>query len=179
MSQDDLPEFARRWAARERPTGAHAAFIVAAYLFVFWAALPTGLYLLGRALDAWLALPALASPIWSVGGWVSLILGVGLVLWSTALFWFVGGGLPISHLPPTRLVTSGPYSWMSHPIYVGYTVGWLGFGAQLGSLGCVLFSTAALLLAWHLYTRLFEEPILRARFGAANSLAARVEAGED
>ena len=164
-SHKPLPEFATRWAKRERPEGARVAVIVVLYLCTFWGLLPSLLYALGAGLDEALALQPLQHPAWRLIGTGFWVLGACLVVWSTTLFWFVGGGLPISHLPPVRLVKSGPYRVMDHPIYVGYTGGWLGCAMYMGSAGGVVGSTLVLLMMWRLYAVYFEEPILRARFG--------------
>jgi protein-S-isoprenylcysteine O-methyltransferase Ste14 len=107
-----------RTRAIEPPT-LRAAAIVAAYVVVFFGLLPALLWTLGGRWDAQLHLPALpAPPIVSVlGAAVAAVGTLGMARAMDAL-WRVGRGLPISHLPPQHLVTSGPYHWFRHPIYV-------------------------------------------------------------
>ena len=44
-----------------------------------------------------------------------------------------GHGLPVSHLPPGRLVSTGPYKYSRHPIYISYILAWAGFACIAGS----------------------------------------------
>jgi phosphatidylglycerol:prolipoprotein diacylglycerol transferase len=76
-----------------------------------------------------------------------------------------GRGLPISHLPPTRLVARGPYALMRHPIYAGYAAAFAGAGAATGSAGRSVGATAVLLCGSLIYALGFEEPRLTRRYG--------------
>lgn len=155
--------------AIERPHrfSIHTTLIVAVYVSLFFVALPAFLWGLGGRLDLLLALP-------SVGGVLMRGIGVAVgalgVIWmagSTWILWQAGAGLPISHLPPTRLTISGPYTTMRHPIYVGYVAAFAGAGASAGSIGRSII--AASVLAWGsvIYALGFEEERLQRRFGAA------------
>ena len=143
------------------------AAIVVAYVLAFWGALPALLWWAGGVADQLLALPALPGAPWLAVGAALAILGWGWTFWAIGALWRYGRGLPISHLPPTRLVTEGPYRVMKHPIYVGYTIGFAGVGLLAGSLGRGVVAPLLLWLAWRLYARLLEEPGLVRRFGAS------------
>lgn len=149
------------------------AFVVAVYVAVFWVALPIVLWTLGTRLDGWLGLSIPPSIARSAGVFLAA-LGSAPVVEAMWLLWSRGRGLPISHLPPARLVTNGLYSRVRHPIYLGFTLAWIGFALALGSWGASLGAGSVLALAWLAYVRAFEEPRLHARFGEAYaSYAAR------
>jgi len=78
-----------------------------------------------------------------------------------------GRGLPISHLPPRNLVTSGAYATVRHPIYIGYTLAFVGVGLAARSFGVAVLSGAFLTFGWLIYALGFEEPRLFLRHGAA------------
>lgn len=148
------------------PSAARRALIVIGYLAVFWGVLPTALWLLGAGVDAVLALAPLDAA-WAVPlGTVVVVIGAAFCAWSMLTLSVRGRGLPISHLPPTRLVHQGPYRLFRHPIYVGFNVLWCGVGMLSLSVGRAAASTVVLFLLWQGYARFIEEPALRRRFGA-------------
>lgn len=67
-----------------------------------------------------------------VTGAVLIVCGVGLMIWATASV----GSVLLSD--PDQLVDGGPYSFSRHPMYVGWTLAYLGF--------TVLFDWAWLLI---------------------------------
>ncbi len=138
------------------------AGIVLVYVAVFWVALPLLLWWLGTWFDGRLPL---ALEAWS-GGWIVVACGGALMLASILALGVRGRGLPVSALPPPRLVVSGPYRWVRHPVYVGFHLTVVGAGLVIGSAGMALVVGAALLPAWVGYA-LVEERGLRRRFGAA------------
>jgi len=87
------------------------------------------------------------------------ILGGWICLHSVLLLRFQGKGLPISALPPTCYITSGPYRIWRHPIYTGFTLLAAGLSLVLRSPGLALVVVPALATVWHLtWVRLYEEP---------------------
>jgi ABC-2 type transport system ATP-binding protein len=150
------------------------AGVVAAYTLVFFGVLPALLWQAGGALDSLLDPGRLRGGGWTAAGALLAVAGSGLMLWSMWLLRVDGGGWPISHLPPKRLVRHGPYAWMRHPIYVGYTLAFAGAGLLDGSPGRAVGATALLTAGWILYALRFEEPRLQRRLGAP-SLAYREE----
>ncbi|MBI4700206.1 MAG: 1-acyl-sn-glycerol-3-phosphate acyltransferase [Deltaproteobacteria bacterium] len=142
------------------------ALIVALNVVIFWLALPAGLYRLGRQVDGLLPPGRLPRQLgWA--GWALAASGAWLCLHAALVLRLRGRGLPISALPPARLVTSGPYRHFRHPIYTGYTLLVAGLGLLAGSPGttfAVVPAAAALWLAT--WVKLYEEPVLLARFGA-------------
>ena len=135
--------------------------IVALYVVAFWVALPLALVAAANGLDAALHL-ALASSAW---GWVLLVGGLAFLVWAALWLRIRGGGLPVSALPPPRLVVSGPYGLVRHPMYLGYNVALVGLALVLGSPGLLMIGGPVFLLGWVIYA-LIEERGLRRRFGA-------------
>lgn len=144
------------------------ALTLFAYAVVFFGALPALLWAFGGAVDAVLGLPRARGQAWEWVGVGLAVPGAALMLWSMLLLRLDGRGWPVSHLPPTHLVRRGPYAWMRHPIYVGYTLAFAGAAAVSGSPGRALGATAALTVGWILYALYFEEPRLQKRLGATS-----------
>ena len=95
------------------------------------------------------------------------LLGLGVPLLGDALVRFVrqGRGTPAPVAPPARLVVTGPYRHVRNPMYLGVVAMILGQALLLGSRAVLVYGGCAA-LAFHLFVVLFEEPDLRARFGA-------------
>jgi protein-S-isoprenylcysteine O-methyltransferase Ste14 len=140
-------------------TAARAAVVVA-YAILFWILLPLGLWAAARAADTALGWRAPPRP----AGWVLAAGGMGLALWAIAVLQRHGGGLPVSALPPPRLVERGPYRYVRHPIYLGFNVAILGAGLGLGSPGLTWMVAPLFLPAWLSYATVEERGLLR-RFG--------------
>jgi protein-S-isoprenylcysteine O-methyltransferase Ste14 len=100
------------------------------YGFLFCVALPAGLiawaWLLGGRL------PSLPPVTAGAGGWWLIVFGGGLMAGGMWNLWARGGGLPMSPFPPPRLVASGLYGWLSHPIYVGFALTMPGIFLAMG-----------------------------------------------
>ena len=148
-----------------RTTRLRATAIIAAYLAVFYGLLPWFLWSLGGRLDAALALPPLTGIAAAFLGAASLAAGAAVILASTFSLVRLGHGLPISHLPPSRLVQRNSYGWTRHPHYVGYNLAFIGCGLLQHSWGRAVGSGLLLLGFWLLYALVFEEPRLLHKFG--------------
>lgn len=144
------------------------AAVVTAYAVLFFGALPMLLWVGGGWLQAWLGVPRLEALPWlAFAGAALAAIGAALMAGAMWLLRVDGQGWPISHLPPRRLVRRGPYAWMRHPIYVGYTLTFAGAALAAGSPGRLFGSSLLLVLGWMAYARFFEEPRLVGRHGSA------------
>jgi prolipoprotein diacylglyceryltransferase/protein-S-isoprenylcysteine O-methyltransferase Ste14 len=150
------------------PTGVslRAAGTVAAYAGIFFVVLPGLLWTLGGRLDALLLLLPVRGVLVRWAGAAAFLFGTVWMAWAMWLLWRTGRGLPISHLPPVRLTTGGPYAVTRHPIYVGYVATFAGAGAVAGSVGRSVIVAALLALGSVIYALGFEEERLERRFGA-------------
>ena len=109
-----------------------------------------------------------------LGGFVVAALGAALALWCIVSFIIIGRGTPAPFDPPRRLVTAGPYKYVRNPMYIGAAFALAG--AALFYQSWALFAyAAAFLLVMYLFVVAYEEPALRATFGADyNGYCARV-----
>jgi protein-S-isoprenylcysteine O-methyltransferase Ste14 len=95
-----------------------------------------------------------------------LAFGLGLYLVCAWTFAVVGLGTPAPIDPPTRLVVHGPYRWTRNPMYVA-VLSVLAGEALIARSAALGMYVAAVLLGFNAFVLLFEEPVLRHRFGPA------------
>ena len=131
---------------------------------VLFAALYLGLPALGLALDGvlgWGAFPAAVR--WA--GVAPFALGALGITWSFLLFIRVGRGTPNPLVPPTALVTTGPFAWTRNPIILSHALASAGVALLAGSPAALLI---VLLLGLPVqFVVRSEEGRLEARFGDA------------
>lgn len=145
----------------ERPL--RSAAIAFAYVVAFFGVLPATLFAFGRRADALLGFEP--HPALEAHGLVLFCFGAALMLVGMIGLSVRGRGLPMSHLPPSLLVTRGAYALFRHPIYVGYTVAFAGFGLSAGSLGVGVVASTLLASGAAIHALGFEEPRLVRRHG--------------
>jgi protein-S-isoprenylcysteine O-methyltransferase Ste14 len=91
-------------------------------------------------------------------GWPLSIIGVIISIWATS------EAGKMSMAAPDRLITTGPYAYSRNPMYVGWTLLFLGLICVLNSLWSL-----ALLVITLVYTHFFEiipeEKSLKQKFG--------------
>ena len=109
-------------------------------------------------------LPAIHSLLWGSG---AITVGSLLVTLGMASLWLVGGGLPMNAFPPPRYVSSGIYSFFSHPIYVGFSLVCVGTAIAAGSASGLWLVSTTVALASSALVLGYELPNLQARFGSA------------
>jgi protein-S-isoprenylcysteine O-methyltransferase Ste14 len=90
-------------------------------------------------------------------GWSLILAGGLLAAWATA----AAGDVDLSR--PDRLVTGGPYRLCRHPMYLGWTVAYVGIGLARGTVWPFALSPALALLLGRTVRR--EERVLARTFG--------------
>jgi protein-S-isoprenylcysteine O-methyltransferase Ste14 len=99
-----------------------------------------------------------------VGG-VLLLLGSSVLVHAFAKFVIDGLGTPAPIAPTARLVIRGVYRYVRNPMYLAVLTVIAGQAMLFGSTSLVLYG-AFIAVAFVLFVRFYEEPTLRATFGA-------------
>lgn len=98
-------------------------------------------------------------------GFPLFVLGVAGLLWCFWDFATVGKGTPAPIDPPKVFVSRGLYRWVRNPMYVAIALILIGEALFFESWTLLLFA-AFVWLAQHLFVLLYEEPVLKQKFGA-------------
>ena len=93
-----------------------------------------------------------------ISGWPLLFIGFGLCIWS------VIEAKEVNIANPNALLTSGPYGFSRNPMYVGWTLGYLGIACIANSVW-ILAAAPLVLIYIHLVDIRNEERKLHERFG--------------
>ena len=116
-----------------------------------------------------------AAPGWWRGGWILVIAGGLLYLWSLLLFLLSGGTPAIFFLRPVRflvgsepdaLVRGGPYRFTRNPMYVAVLAAIFGQAVLHRSVALLRYGLVFAVI-FHAAVALLEEPHLRRSRGAA------------
>ena len=82
----------------------------------------------------------LVIPVWQIINWpynmiglLPLALGAWITIWADHIFKHRGTTVK-PHLDPSELITTGPYHFSRHPMYVGMLLILIGVAAILGSI---------------------------------------------
>ena len=108
------------------------------------------------------------SPLWlplQIAGAAMIALGALVLLDSFARFAIKGLGTPAPVFPTKHLVVTGLYRYVRNPMYVGVVALIVGQGLILANIR-VLEYGALIWLTFHLFVVSYEEPTLRASYGA-------------
>ncbi|HSC77259.1 MAG TPA: isoprenylcysteine carboxylmethyltransferase family protein [Candidatus Acidoferrales bacterium] len=97
---------------------------------------------------------------------VPLLGGAYIALSCVAAFAWRGLGTPAPFDPPRKLVVSGFYRYVRNPMYLGAALAIVGETALFGSVLAGLGYLAVLGVALAVFVIAYEEPALRAKFGA-------------
>ncbi|HXW92795.1 MAG TPA: isoprenylcysteine carboxylmethyltransferase family protein [Terriglobales bacterium] len=136
-----------------------ASLIVGAAFFALW------FWLLPQWLGFSVELADAAR--WRWLGAAPSVIGFAVALRCIWDFGWTGRGTPAPVAPPKWLVVVGFYRYVRNPMYVGFAVGWIGLWIVFGHPNPVaIAAVAAVALGVHLFVILYEEPILRRKFGA-------------
>src|SRR5215471_9049111 len=98
-------------------------------------------------------------------GIVLIAAALPVLLESFARFALEGLGTPAPVFPTRHLVVSGAYRFVRNPIYIAVTSMIAGQALLLGRIGLLIYA-ALLWLGFHLFVLAYEEPKMRASFGA-------------
>jgi protein-S-isoprenylcysteine O-methyltransferase Ste14 len=133
-----------------------------AYALLFCAVLPGLLVLWARSTADIITLPAYGNTALGVA-----LCGTGLTLLAggMAALWTRGGGLPMNAFPPPRLVASGIYRLVPHPIYVGFSMACFGAAMAARSASGLWLVSPVVALACAALVWGYEIPDLERRFG--------------
>ena len=126
------------------------------------------------ALWFWLLPPLLGFQVEQAGllrwRWIAAVpsaLGFAVALKCIWDFGKTGHGTPAPMAPPKRLVVVGFYRYVRNPMYLGFFTGWAGLWIVFGKASASAIAlTCGLMLGTALFVLLYEEPKLRALFGA-------------
>ena len=118
-------------------------------------------YLLSRW---WFQPPLFDIPASRVVGGVLAVTGVAILVDCFSRFALEGRGTPAPVAPTERLIVSGTYRYVRNPMYVAVLAVIVGQGLLFGSVTVLIYAGVVWLL-FHGFVLLYEEPILRRRFG--------------
>jgi len=134
------------------------------YIIIFWLVLPFVLIFTSISLDKYFGLVGIESTtIRILGIFISVIAGA-LLIYSIRQFRKIGKTLPISATPPKMLINRGIFSLWRHPIYLFYTIFFLGAALYLSSAGMLLIVLPVFVIGVYVYI-IIEEYFLSKRFG--------------
>lgn len=101
-----------------------------------------------------------------LAGAALVLFGAFIALWSAGLFAIVGKGTPAPIDPPQELVIVGAFRFVRNPMYVGMALVLLGEALAFASW--ILLAYALIVVsAFIAFVHLYEEPVLRRKFGKA------------
>lgn len=109
--------------------------------------------------------PFLGMPPFRIAGGVLVALGVAVLLDSFVRFALQGVGTPAPVFPTRHLVVTGLYRYVRNPMYVAVVSTILGQGLIFGNVTLLEYGAVAWLL-FDTFVLIYEEPTLRATFGA-------------
>ena len=111
-----------------------------------------------------MAPPLLGVSAFRVLGALLICAGLPLLLDFFARFALQGLGTPAPITPPKHLVVSGLYCYVRNPMYVASSSLIFGQGLLFGSVQVLKYGVAVF-VGFHLFVLLYEEPVLRDKFG--------------
>lgn len=104
-------------------------------------------------------------PFDDIVGSVLIAVGALGLLDSSARFAIQGMGTPAPMFPTRRLVVTGPYRYMRNPMYASVVSTIIGQALLFGNKALLAYGALVWFL-FHVFVLLYEEPRLRATFGA-------------
>lgn len=110
--------------------------------------------------------PRLETGAFAFLGFPLCLAGSAIILRCFWDFTFRGRGTPMPTDPPKELVVTGFYRYVRNPIYVGVMLLFLGHFLWFGYWKLLLYALVSF-LGMHAFILLYEEPMLKKKFGAA------------
>jgi protein-S-isoprenylcysteine O-methyltransferase Ste14 len=107
---------------------------------------------------------AAALPV-RAAGVILIVLGIAGLLNSFARFALQGLGTPAPVAPTEHLVVSGLYRNVRNPMYCSVAATILGQGLLFGNWKVLAYGAVVWLL-FHLFVLIYEEPVLRRKYGS-------------
>jgi len=98
-------------------------------------------------------------------GAVGTAIGLFFLLWSISAFWVIGKGTPVPLVSPTRLITTGLFSYCRNPLVFGLILFYFGAGTICDELVTGLFMLVVALVLSAAYHKCVEERELLLRYG--------------
>ncbi len=96
---------------------------------------------------------------------VLLVLGWLICAW-LAIAFFHARGTPVPFNPPSKLITTGLYTYSRNPMLLGLFIFLIGLGVLFGSLSLIFIFTPLFILINVLYLKVIEEKEMEKKFGA-------------
>ena len=109
--------------------------------------------------------PFFGMPPFRLAGGILIVLGAVGLLDSFIRFAVQGEGTPAPVFPTRHLVITGLYRYVRNPMYLAVMSAVLGQGLLLGNATLLEYGALVWLL-FHIFVLVYEEPTLRASFGA-------------
>lgn len=135
-------------------------FLQLLYGFFFVMVVPVFLFFFSTRVEV----PFRGFQSWGFGGLV-FVVGVLIMLRGMWEIYSVGKGLPMNAFPPKKLVTTGIYGILPHPIYFGFCMGVLGVSIALGSATGLWLTTPLTVLGCIALSVGYEDLYLKETFG--------------
>lgn len=134
-------------------------------------ALPFLAHLVLAGLDARFGWTVVPLPVQALG-FLLVVSGFGLVAWTLLTNPFASSAVRLQPEREQRVISTGPYGWVRHPMYLAVVFVSLGAGVALGSW----LSALPLLLVIAIFVRrtLLEDRLLRAELQGYDAYASRV-----
>jgi protein-S-isoprenylcysteine O-methyltransferase Ste14 len=140
----------------------------AVVISVIWFALAPGVItgLIPYWLTRWESVdPAPWVPLRLIGG-IAVLVGAAVLIHTFFSFVAEGRGTPVPAAPPQQLVVGGLYRYVRNPMYLAVMTTIAGQVLVQGQL--ILLAYLAVVVASEVaFVRMYEEPALRRKFGAA------------
>jgi protein-S-isoprenylcysteine O-methyltransferase Ste14 len=100
----------------------------------------------------------------ALAGWLLIVGGVGLFLWSLRVFFLARTGIMLQK-PATALMRQGPYAWSRNPQYLAFVAIYIGAALVTNTVWPLVLLVPVLLVLFHTVIRR-EERYLRRTFGS-------------